>query len=59
MRHLQDEVIQSVDSNTQGQRSDRKQKATVRLKPKDDIGGVRYDHLGKEYEWVTPEDLSS
>ena len=30
-----------------------------RLTAKDEIGGVKFDHLGKEYVWVTPESLSS
>ena len=53
------EDVPSVDSDTQGLRSDQNQEATVRLTAKDEIGGVKFDHLGKEYVWVTPESLSS
>jgi len=30
-----------------------------RLVSKDEIGGVKFDHLGKEYVWATPDTLSS
>ena len=36
-----------------------KQKDMEQSKPKEKVGFVRYDHLGKEYEWVTPDDLAS
>ena len=59
MSDPEDHEVQGEDSISQKERIPSNQKDTVRLKAKYENGFVRYDHLGKEYQWVTPEDLSS
>lgn len=59
MNDPEDHEVQGEDSISQKERIPSNQKDTVRLKAKYENGFVRYDHLGKEYQWVTPEDLSS
>jgi len=59
METVPSDEIPRVDVNSSRLPTSDEKESGGRLTAKDEIGGVKFDCLGKEYVWVTPESLSS